>query len=799
MDNTLCLSTKALFGEAFDRSGPERAAYLDDACAGRSELRGRVEALLADAEADDPFLREATLESRVPESALADDSIGARIGPYKLLGLIGEGGFGSVYLAEQEEPVRRRVALKIIKLGMDTRSVIARFEQERQALAVMHHPNIAKVLDAGATRAGRPYFVMELVRGEPITAYCDQKRLAIPERLALFAQVCQAVQHAHSKGVIHRDIKPSNVLVTTEDAGPLARVIDFGVAKVMSHRFTEKTVFTGVRQLVGTLEYMSPEQAEGSLDIDTRTDIYALGVLLYELLTGSTPLEAARLHAAPYAELQRIIREDDPPRPSTRLSHAADALPDVALRRRAEPRTLARTLRGELDWIVMRALDKDRARRYETASAFAADIHRYLAREVVAAAPPRLGYRLRKFVRRHRVSVVGAGVVGATLVLGVIGTSVGLMQALDQRDKAIAAESLANDRLAEAEEARAEANDARAQAEKSNRIASAVTQFFTQDVLDLKPLPGGVPEPTVRQLLDAVPEKIDRYFTSDPAVEGIIRERVGQLYRRLGEIDRCRQYLEDAVPLLEKGLGADHKQTLSAVHRLGELNIDIGRFDRAAELFDRAYQGRLRAHGLEYHLTMGSLGRRGYARVCAGSSEAGFRDLTAALAHFQSRDGTDSRNVSVVSLNLSDAYLHAGRAEEARALAARVLDTILAKGGDIAGLEWGARMNLGIACRMLGRLDEAMAQFDKVLEVTQRIYPPTHPEFIEIRLEYGRALAALQRNEAARAELETAYALAERAFGPQGLACREVAASLAALAAQTGDAESAARWRVRSQ
>ena len=314
---------------------------------------------------------------------------GTIIGPYKLLEQIGEGGMGVVFMAEQTQPIQRKVALKIIKPGMDTQQVIARFEAERQALALMDHPNIARVLDAGTTESGRPYFVMELVRGVPVTDYCDRHRLSIRERLELFVTICQAVQHAHQKGIIHRDLKPTNVLVTQHDGRPLVKVIDFGVAKATGQKLTEKTLFTGFAQLIGTPLYMSPEQAELSApDVDTRSDIYSLGVLLYELLTGSTPFESERLKAAAFDEMRRIIREEEPPRPSTRISTLAQqAISTVSEKRNSDPRHLSRLFQGELDWIVMKTLEKDRNRRYETASALAADVEHYLARRTGAGLP----------------------------------------------------------------------------------------------------------------------------------------------------------------------------------------------------------------------------------------------------------------------------------------------------------------------------------------------------------------------------------------------------------------------------
>src|ERR1043165_8354136 len=366
---------KQIFGEALDRPLSERSAYLDRACKGDPALRAQVEELLASAEKGDEFLRDATMESvlREPKSARTEGP-GTRIGAYKLLEEIGEGGFGSVFMAEQERPVRRVVALKIIKLGMDTKAVVGRFEQERQALAIMDHPHIAKVLDAGTTDTGRPYFVMELVKGDPITTYCDKHNLTIAERLELFTQVCQAVQHAHTKGVIHRDIKPSNILVTSQDGKPHARVIDFGIAKATNHRMTEKTLFTEFRQLIGTPEYMRPEQAEGGMDIAPRTDVYSLGALLYELLTGSTPFDGDTLRSAAFGELQRIIREVEPPKPSTRLHRSAAPTAAVAARRNIQPAKLGTLIRGELDWIVMKALEKDRGARYDSPGNLATDV-----------------------------------------------------------------------------------------------------------------------------------------------------------------------------------------------------------------------------------------------------------------------------------------------------------------------------------------------------------------------------------------------------------------------------------------
>src|SRR5688572_17255775 len=367
-----------------------RAAFLDHACGGDTALRQRVEDLLAAHEGAGSFLKPPDgAAPRTGDYQPISEAPGTQIGPYKLLEQIGEGGFGLVFVAEQERPIRRRVALKIIKPGMDTREVIARFEQERQALALMDHPHIAKVLDAGATSTGRPYFVMELVKGITLTKFCDEKRLSIRERLELFAPVCQAIQHAHQKGIIHRDIKPSNILVAMYDDKAVPKVIDFGIAKAMGQQLTERTVFTGLGAVVGTLEYMSPEQAElNQLDIDTRSDIYSLGVLLYELLTGTTPLTRERLKSAAMTEALRLVREEEPPKPSTRLSDSKDSLASISAQRKLEPVRLTKEVRGELDWIVMKCLEKDRGRRYQTPNGLAQDIERHLNDEPVEAGPP---------------------------------------------------------------------------------------------------------------------------------------------------------------------------------------------------------------------------------------------------------------------------------------------------------------------------------------------------------------------------------------------------------------------------
>ncbi len=490
---------ESLFEAARALPNVARIAFLREACGEDSVLRRRVENLLkASEEADKFFATCAPAWPRISDTkkttetrstnlaayplAAAEEKLSSRIGPYKLLQKIGEGGCGVVYMAEQEKAVRRRVALKIIKLGMDTKSVIARFEAERQALAMMDHPNIARVLDAGATDTGRPYFVMELVYGVKITDYCDQNRLGTDQRLDLFIQTCHAIQHAHQKGIIHRDIKPSNILVTMHDGIPIPKVIDFGIAKATQERLTEKTLFTAYAQFIGTPAYMSPEQVEFSgLDVDTRSDIYSLGVLLYELLTGRTPFDAKELLKSGVDEMRRTLREREPFSPSARLhTLGGDELTKTAIQRHVEPPRLLSQLRGDLDWIVMKALEKDRTRRYETANGLAMDIQRHLSSEPVVARPPSRRYRLQKLVQRNRIAFVSAAAVAAALLIGTTTSTWLFLQERDARQRAVDAERQQTLLRQEAETARANESELRRESETREKITQT-TLLLTQE------------------------------------------------------------------------------------------------------------------------------------------------------------------------------------------------------------------------------------------------------------------------------------------------------------------------------
>jgi serine/threonine protein kinase/tetratricopeptide (TPR) repeat protein len=604
---------RGIFLAAVERPPAERAAYLDEVCAGDAVLRQRVEALLRAHDEPGGFLSEAsaspgpleqTMAYRPPPGQRPGDLIAGR---YKLLEAIGEGGMGSVWVAEQTEPVRRKVAVKLIKAGMDSKSVLARFEAERQALAVMDHPNIAKVLDGGLTDAGRPFFVMEYVKGVSITEYCDATRLSVPDRLNLFVQVCQAVQHAHQKGIIHRDLKPSNILVAPYDDKPVPKVIDFGLAKAMNQSLTERTLHTAHETVLGTPLYMSPEQAQlNNLDVDTRSDVYSLGVLLYELLTGTTPLEKQRFKEAAWEEVKRIIREEEPPRPSARLS-STQTLPSLAASRQMEPVKLTKLVRGELDWIVMKALEKDRSRRYDTVNGLAADVQRYLASEPVQAHPPSTTYRLRKFGRRHKGRVTAAGLLLLSLVGGIVGTTTAMMEARKQERIAVASrQTEAAERLKalaerdEKQKALKIANAETKRADEEAAVAKAVNDFLQFDLLRHadtrfhvvdRANPNRDPNIKVRDLLGRAAKAVDK-LKDRPLVEAAIQNILADTYVGLGLGAVALPHARRAVELREKHLGPKDLATLASKCTLA---FDMDPHEAVPILHDilREYEARL--------------------------------------------------------------------------------------------------------------------------------------------------------------------------------------------------------------
>ena len=606
---------KSIFGKAVELTSPaDRAAYLDEACGTDPTLRAEVEGLLKALEGAGQFMkRSPTYDPATgttgPPTA---EALGTVIGPYKLLQQIGEGGMGTVYMAEQTHPVQRKVALKVIKAGMDSKQVIARFEAERQALAMMDHVNIARVLDAGTTAAGLPYFVMELVYGVPITSYCDDNRLTPGERLELFVPVCHAVQHAHQKGIIHRDIKPSNVLITLYDGKPVPKVIDFGVAKATEQRLTDRTLFTQHGAMVGTLEYMSPEQAETSaLGADTRSDIFSLGVLLYELLTGTTPLSHKRLKEAAHGEVLRMIREEEAAQTEHAAERPGESLASISAQRHMEPAKLSKMMRGELDWIVMKTLEKDRSRRYETANGLAADVQRYLCDEPVLACPPSVRYRLTKLVRRNRVPVLAASMLLTALVAGIIGTTWGMVRA-DRARRAEAEQTAvaqANERAAreatEAERSAKESAETRlAQVARGIELLGSVFKNLNPRVEEMEGKPLRV---LLGERLDRLTKELEGEVVGDPVAVARLQLTLGQSQVGLGYADKAITLFTKARTTFNTHLGPDHDDTLTSMGSLAGAYRDAGKLNLSVSLLEEVVQRRTAQSGPDHVDTLGAM------------------------------------------------------------------------------------------------------------------------------------------------------------------------------------------------
>jgi serine/threonine protein kinase len=808
---------ESIFAEAVELTGQAREEYLAKAGAGEAEAVAQVRVLLAAHEAAGSagFLGSPTAVAqeraegqRTPRGSTVAtwgdkggagerllEGPGSRIGPYKLLEQIGEGGFGVVFMAEQERPVIRRVALKIIKLGMDTRQVIARFEAERQALAVMDHPNIAKVLDAGATDTGRPYFVMELVKGEPITSYCDRHNLEIPERLNLFLQVCRAVQHAHQKGVIHRDIKPTNILVAAHDGHAHAKVIDFGIAKATEGRLNAKTYFTEFHQLIGTPEYMSPEQAQGLLDIDTRSDVYSLGVLLYELITGTTPFDSRNLRLAAFGEIQRIIREVDPPKPSTRLSTMGDSLPSVAAHRHTDPRRLRSTVHGELDWIVMKALDKERGRRYETASAFATDIQHYLDQEPVVAGPPGRLYRLGKLVRRNRATFAGAAGIVLALIAGLAIASYGMVQARRERDqKQEALQSEARQRQVAQENAQT-ADEQRKLAQRAAARSGAIQDFFLRRMLgSIDPDVSGGESLTVREVMDRAAESAGQ--TQDPEVEASLRQQIGAIYHSLGLHKEARPQLERSIAIRQGLAGQDLRaQTAETMLTLAHVLRLLEEPGRGEDLVRAARAARVQLFGEEslpvveadYHLaeTLYRLGKdHDAAEINRRSLEVMDR-----LAPAGREPALQAQILAAYARYLS----RAGKKAEAADLLERAVEIHRRVDGSSSTRLATALSLLGGILADTGRMDEAERRTEEALEIRRRLLPASHPMVAQSVQTLG--LVKMRAGHPADAEplVRESLDIYTRAYGPRHEFVASSNVTLGAVLAAEGKYEDAAR------
>jgi non-specific serine/threonine protein kinase/serine/threonine-protein kinase len=731
------------------------------------------------------------LESAQPE----------QIGNYRLLQKLGEGGMGEVWEAEQEEPVRRRVALKLIKAGMDTKQVVARFESERQALALMSHPSIAKVFDAGATEQGRPYFAMEYVKGEPLTQYCDKHRLSTTARLELFLQICDGVQHAHQKGIIHRDLKPSNVLVEVSAGKPVPKIIDFGVAKATQHRLTEKTMFTQLGVLVGTPAYMSPEQAEMTgLDVDTRTDVYSLGVMLYELLVGALPFDPKELKAAGYDEIRRKIREEEPSRPSARITTPGEDSTEAAKRRSVDLPTLRRELRGDLDWITMKALAKDRTRRYGSPNELAADVGRHLRHEPVEAGPPSTVYRLGKFVRRHRVSVAAGAVVLLAMIAGLAVATYGVIRAT-----------------------RAEA-EARQEAATAEQVSDFLVGLFR--VSD--PIEARGREITAREILDQGAEKISRELQDQPLVRARLMATIAEVYGYLGVRDTGRELAQEALRIRREKLGNDHPavadslMTLAGATSLSEdLETTRSLFEQAIEIYERSVSPNdLRiAEGLAMlAMILGAEGRgeemlpllervlaieesalspenpgEWASLAAAAESSLGldwFRPLLEREIEIRERKlGPDHPTLVNCLWSLGLVLSQQHEYLEARRVLERSLELSERVQGRDHPDQFAILSILGSLTVQIGDLERARVLFERSLALNDRLLGPDHFKTAISRFQLGSLLSLFGEYETAESHLERALAIFEESTIDSNTAATMLA--LAHLRYKTGDLEQA--------
>ncbi len=690
-----------IFKEALDLAPGERSELIARRCGEDLALLQRVESLLSSLEAAGDFLGGAAARTG-PED---EEREGARIGRYRLGRLLGEGGFGSVYLAHQEEPVERLVALKVIKSGMDTRQVVARFQAERQALALMDHPGIARVFDAGTTPRGRPYFVMEYVSGTPITEYVENHSLSLRARLELFEQVCRAVQHAHQKGIIHRDLKPSNVLVVEQDGEPTPKVIDFGIAKAIDRRLTAESYATLEHQVIGTPQAMAPEQAGGSLDIDTRADVYSLGALLYEVLTQRPPFSSEELLEQGFEGMLRVIRETDPQIPSRATS------------------TFQRELVGDLDWIVMKALEKERTRRYDTADGLAEDIRRHLACEPVLAGPPSAAYRLTKFMRRNRIGVVSTAVVALGLVVGIGLALFGLQEARAERDKA---------RL-------------------QVQVNEAILQYLNQDLLAAVSPDELGRDVTMLDVLDSASANVEQRFPDEPLVEASVRRTIGNTYRKLGQPEIAHAHLRWAFDTLRERLGMEDPKTLMAANQLATTLADLSRLEEALELRTRIaeLEVRLRGRDGDDAMTyMNNLGRL-YTQL---HRYAEAEEIL--LENYELRKrvlGPEHRYTLISMGNVGNLYLDMLRYEEAEAWIQGEYELCRRVMGEEHPDTLTSQNNLGVLFQHLGKNQEGLDVFRDLIDKYERVMGPDHPKTLSSML----SLAANELSNGPAPETET--------------------------------------------
>jgi serine/threonine protein kinase/Tfp pilus assembly protein PilF len=636
------------------------------------------------------------------------------IGPYHLLQKIGEGGMGEVWVAEQHKPIHRRVALKLIKAGMDTRQVISRFESERQALALMDHPVIAKVFDAGETGDGRPYFVMEYIQGIPITKYCDQNRLTTKERLELFRHICEGVQHAHQKAIIHRDLKPSNILVAIQDGVAVPKIIDFGVAKATAQTLTERTMYTELGMLIGTPEYMSPEQAEMSgQNVDTRTDVYSLGAILYELLVGVLPFDPKELRRAGYDEIRRKIREEDPPRPSTKLSTMGDASTTQAQNRRTERPALIREIRGDLDWITMKALEKDRTRRYGSPSDLEADIDRYLHHQPIVARPPSTVYKARKFVRRHRFGVGVASAIAVLLVVFSVTTAIQARRIARERDRA------------------------NQEAEASRQVSDFLTGLFK--VSDPSEARGN--SVTAREILDKGADKIARDLQGQPLVQGKLMNTMGYVYESLGLYDPARGLLEKALDIRTKALGPDHPDVAITLSELGTVVWRKGDFARAKALQEQALAIREKRLGPDSKEVASSLHNLGNLNWSQGNYAEARRLLERALAIREKVLGPENSDVATTVNSLGAIAYKEGDFKRARELWERTLAIREKTLGPDHPYIASSLNNLAIVHTYTGDPKGAIPLLERVVKIQEKVLGLKHPDLASGLMNLGDAMS----------------------------------------------------------